>query len=169
MFTERIWKDCVTAPVPSLHCADQLLGVVCSWSISSIGWRAPCSRINFDIFPYTITCQAQAHSILDKDECSKKARIATRNSWLCSSGFNNASALLINLLRATPSLDPDLVESEQAEHPNQTLHPSIGVFRRTLDRWGVSETFLTDVSQSPDESLISNWLLSGTKDLYKYW
>jgi hypothetical protein len=88
MFTERIWKDCVTAPVPSLHCADQLLGVVCSWSISSIGWRAPCSRINFDIFPYTITCQAQAHSILDKDECSTKARIATRNSWLCSSGFN---------------------------------------------------------------------------------
>ena len=48
--------------------------------------------------------------------------------------LTNASALLINLLRATPSLDPDLVESEQAEHPNQTLHPSIGLFRRILDR-----------------------------------
>ena len=149
MFTERIWKDCVTAPVPSLHCADQLLGVVCSWSISSIGWRAPCSRINFDIFPYTITCQAQAHSILDKDECSKKARIATRNSWLCSSGFNNASALLINLLRATPSLDPDLVESETSRASESNASPvhrrlpeNPGPLRRLRDLsyWCVSES-----------------------------
>ena len=45
-----------------------------------------------DIFRYTITCQAQAHLILDKNECPKKARLATRNSCLCSSGSNQRAS-----------------------------------------------------------------------------